>query len=222
MVPFPTRLGSTSDEGLPTASSVAAGTESAARTLGERAVVPGSAVADDPPAVRCDDAAADGLEVPAALTTIMVAMAATTRMTGTRAVMSGWRERNRARDAPAVDEARALETGRVVDDFLVFVVGRAERDGRGGPVGPMGDFDMVFSWVDRGGDEAHTLGGSKRRPGAVSGADDGAPRAHANGRPDARQARCRARRTGAGGTAGLVHRRAGARPVPAGDGQRRR
>src|ERR1700733_15110877 len=181
MVPFPTRLGSTSDEGLPTASSVAAGTESAARTLGERAVVPGSAVADDPPAVRCDDAAADGLEVPAALTTIMVAMAATTRMTGTRAVMSGWRERNRARGAPAVDEARALETGRVVDDFLVFVVGRAERDGRGGPVGPMGDFDMVFSWVGRGGDEAHTLGGSKRRPGTVSGADDGAPRAHAKG-----------------------------------------
>jgi hypothetical protein len=66
-----------------------------------------------------------------------------------------------------VDGARVLDVGRLLDAF--FVAGRAERDGRDG------DFDMLFSLVDRGGDMAHTLGGSKRRPqAAVSGTDEGA------------------------------------------------
>jgi hypothetical protein len=49
-----------------------------------------------------------------------------------------------------------LDVVRLVDWF--FVAGRAGRDGR------LGDFDMLFSLVDRGGATAHTLGGSKRRP----------------------------------------------------------
>ena len=109
-VPFPILLGRTSPDGLPTASRVAAGTESAATTSGDSAVVPVSAVPapDDPPlALRCEDAEAGGLDVPAALITTMVATAATTSPTGTSAVMTGWRERNR-----------------VVVDFFVLVVGR--------------------------------------------------------------------------------------------------
>ena len=105
-------------------------------------MVPGSALADDPPTVRWDDAAADGPELPAALTTTMVAMAATTTSTGTRAASTGWRERNRAGCGAVVDDARALEVGREVDGF--FVAGRADRDR------PVGDFDMVFScdWTE--------------------------------------------------------------------------
>jgi hypothetical protein len=68
---------------------VAAGTDSAATTFGASVVVPGSAVADEPPAVSCEDAAAEGADVPAALTTTMVAMAATTSPTGTSAVRTG-------------------------------------------------------------------------------------------------------------------------------------
>jgi hypothetical protein len=116
---------------------VAAGTESAATTCGDNAVVPvpGVPVPDDPPvALRCDDAEAGGLDVPAALITTMVATAATTSPTGTRAVSTGWRERNRAGGGAApglaveleVDDALVLGAGRLVDvDFFVVAVGRA-------------------------------------------------------------------------------------------------
>ena len=93
------------------------------------------------------------LDVPAALTTTMAAMAATTSPTGTSAVMTGWRERNRegAVASPglalASDDTLDLEPGRTLDVdglfllFLLFVlvVGRAGRDD------PDGDFDMMFS-----------------------------------------------------------------------------
>jgi hypothetical protein len=129
---------------------VAAGTESAATTCGESDVVPVSVpvlVPDDPPvALRCEDADAGGSDVPAALITTMVAMAATTSPTGTSAVITGRRERNRVGgDASAgldlaLDDALDLGAGRVVDvDLLVFLVGRAGRDD------PDGDFDIVFS-----------------------------------------------------------------------------
>ena len=189
-------------------------------TLGDSAVVPvvGRWPTTLPPS-GATTPRRTGWRSRAALTTTMVAMAATTRPTGTRAVMT----RMAGAEPGAVHRrwtrSRALETGRVVTVFLVFVVGRAERDGQVGPCGPMGDFDIVFSWVDRGGGEAHTLGGSKRRPGAVSGADDARGRGPRNGRPDARQARCRARRTGAGGTAGLVAPAGRGTAVPAGDGR---
>src|ERR1700722_3554629 len=160
-VPFPILLGRTSPDGLPTASRVAAGTESAATTCGDSAVVPVSAVPvpDDPVASMCEDAEAGGFDVPAALTTTMAAMAATTSPTGTSAVMTGWRERNRVGAvaspglALASDDTLDLEPGRTLDVdglfllfllFLLFVlfvlvVGRAGRDD------PEGDFDMMFS-----------------------------------------------------------------------------
>jgi len=130
-LPFPILLGSTSPDGLPTASRVAAGTESAATTCGDNAVVPvpGVPVPDDPPvALRCDDAEAGGLDVPAALITTMVATAATTSPTGTSAVMAGWRVRNRVGgdESPGLELELELDVGldlvaeRVVDvDFLV-------------------------------------------------------------------------------------------------------
>ncbi len=132
---FPVLVGRTSPEGLPTVSRVAVGTESAATTWGESAVVPVSAGADEPPvppvpvrpvAERCDDAEAGGLEFPAALITTMVAMAATTSPTGTSAASTGWRERNRVGGALALawawvwdrDDALDLGPGRVVGEFF--------------------------------------------------------------------------------------------------------
>src|ERR1700677_3456063 len=151
-VPFPILLGSTSPDGLPTASRVAVGTESAATTWGDSAGVPASAapvpVPDDPPvAFTCEDAEAGGLDVPAALITTMVAMAATTSPTGTSAVMTGWRERNRVGGGASpgltlgleseLDDALDLAAGRLADeDFFVLVVGRAGRDD------PDEDFDI--------------------------------------------------------------------------------
>ena len=135
--------------------------------------------ADEPPVPdpvdRCEDAEAGGLEFPAALITTMVAMAATTRATGTSAVITGWRERNRAGGAWApvrdwvrawdLDDALDLGPGRVVGAFflvlfvVVSVVGRGRRDG------PDGDFDMVFLLgLGEHGDRAHVLEGSKWRP----------------------------------------------------------
>ena len=85
----PVLVGRTTEDGLPTESSVVVGTVRAASTWGDSVVVPGSAVAAAPPVDRCEDAEADGLEFPAALITTMVAMAATTSTTGTRAVRTG-------------------------------------------------------------------------------------------------------------------------------------
>jgi hypothetical protein len=134
---------------------VAAGTESAATTCGDSDVVPVSAVPvpDDPPvALRCEDAEAGGFDVPAALITTIVAMAATTSPTGTSAATTGCRERNLvgAGACRALALAEALDSGPGpaldVDRFeavlfLVFVfVGR-----RAGRDDPDGEFDMVFS-----------------------------------------------------------------------------
>jgi hypothetical protein len=78
----------------------------------------------------------------------MVAMAATTSPTGTSAVMTGWRERNRVGGGASprldleleLDDALDLAAGRLVDgDFFVLLVGRGGRDD------PDGDFDIVFS-----------------------------------------------------------------------------
>jgi hypothetical protein len=75
----------------------------------------------------------------------MVAMAATTSATGTSAVMTGWRERNRVGgDASPglalgleLDDALDLGAGRLLDvDFFLLLVGRAGRDD------PDGDFDI--------------------------------------------------------------------------------
>jgi hypothetical protein len=80
----------------------------------------------------------------------MVAMAATTSATGTSAVMTGWRERNRVGGGASpglalgleleLDDALDLGAGRLLDvDFFVLLMGRAGRDD------PDGDFDIVFS-----------------------------------------------------------------------------
>ncbi len=141
-MPSPTLLGKTTEDGLPTAFNVATPTDSAATTFDDSAVVSGSDVADEPPALRWEDAAAEGPGLPAALTTIMVASAATTSPTGTNAVRTGWRERNRVgRVAVAAAVAVALAVAEWLADFLV--VCRAERDG------PEGDFDMVVFSLDR-------------------------------------------------------------------------
>ena len=102
--------------------------------------------------VRCEDAAAGGLELPLALITTMVATAATTSPTGTSAAMAGWRDRNRAGGgaAVAVDrvDARDRAARRAVAADLVFLLvfafvfllaGRAGRDD------PVLGLDMVFS-----------------------------------------------------------------------------
>ena len=90
-----TRSGNATDAGLPTASRVALGTANASTTLAASALVPGSPVAADPPLLRCEAAAA-GPGLPVALITTMVATAATTRPTGTRAATTGWRRRKRS------------------------------------------------------------------------------------------------------------------------------
>ncbi len=172
-MPLPTLVGRATEEGLPTASSVAAGTESAATTCGDSAVVPGSAagvVADAdppvpavPPAVRCEEAAADGLPFPAALITTMVATAAITSPTGTSAVRTGCRVRNRpARcGGTAVDDLVVVALRSVLRFVVVvdLVVGRGRRDG------PDGDFDMLFSldWAE-GRQRRRALGSSRWRP----------------------------------------------------------
>jgi hypothetical protein len=138
--------------------------------------VPVAAVADDPPTVRWDDAAADGPDWPAALTTIMVAMAATTTSTGTRAARTGWRERNPACCGPAVDDARALEVGREADWF--FVAGRADRDR------PVGVFDMMFSLLGpRWREGAHARRLDAEAPYALRGTAAGTRHARIEGVP---------------------------------------
>src|ERR1700722_15725851 len=147
------------EEGLPTASSVAVGTLSAATTSGDSAVAPVSAASAAPaapvpaPVVRCEAAAAGGLELPLALITTMVAMAATTSPTGTSAVITGWRERNRAGGGALVPveraDARDWAARRAAALDLVFLLvfafvflllpGRAGRDD------PELELDMVFS-----------------------------------------------------------------------------
>jgi len=91
----------------------------AASTLGDTVGVLGSVLDADPPAVRCDEDA-DGLELPVALSTTIVAIAATTNPTGTRATIRGWRERKLAafdpeegveREVPPLAE-RLLPVGR--------------------------------------------------------------------------------------------------------------
>jgi hypothetical protein len=126
---------------------------------------------DDPPvALRCEDAEAGGLDVPAALITTMVAMATITSPTGTSAAMTGWRERNRAGGGVSprlalgleLDDALDLGAGRLVDvDFFVLLVGRAGRDD------PDGDFDIVFSLDEAGTATGHAC--SKARDGGRGG-----------------------------------------------------
>ena len=116
--------------------------------------MPGSALGADPPVARCDEDAG-GLELPVALSTTMVAMATTTSPTGTSAAIRGWRERKLAargavggaeREVPLL-AARFLVDWFLVDWFLVdwFLVGCGDR------AGPVMDFDMWFSSIDRSG-----------------------------------------------------------------------
>jgi len=90
-------VGGTTDAGLPTASSVAAGTDNDARTLAGRAVAP----------VFAEEAGCDavGDDPPVALSSTIVAMTATTSPTGTSAVSTGCRERNEARAGALRPEA---------------------------------------------------------------------------------------------------------------------
>ena len=112
----PTLLGGTTDPGLPTESSVVGDTDRDATMLCGSAEVPVLAGADVAlPAARCDAVADDGPA--AALITTMVAMAATTRATGTRAL------RRRCRDRKVAAFGDPVLAGRFVDGFLV--VGRA-------------------------------------------------------------------------------------------------
>jgi hypothetical protein len=97
------------------------------------------------PAARCEDAEADGFPLPAALTTTMAAMAATTNPTGIRAVRTGWRVRRRAVGA-GVGRVRTpvLAPVRDLDEFLLLDVGLDLGLGRAGRGDPDGDFDMVM------------------------------------------------------------------------------
>jgi hypothetical protein len=104
----PTRLGGTIDPGLPTESSVADDTDSDARTLCGRAVVPAFApAAAELPVARWEAPPDDGPAV--ALISTIVAMTAITRITGTRAVRTGCRDRKEAALRPLLrDEAPVL------------------------------------------------------------------------------------------------------------------
>ena len=230
VAPFPTLVGRTSPEGLPTASRVAVGTESAATTWGDSAVVPVLVGADEPPvpvpvpdpvAERCEDAAAGGLEFPAALITTMVAMAATTSPTGTSAVITGWRERNRVGGAWAWAGGPGPGTR-----MTPWIWGRGEWRMRSSwrfscwhwwwaaadATAPMGTSTCLFSWIGR----ARRQGARARRleteaagrlPGLMQAAR--VPSTHETGRPGARRRAVRARRTEAGGTGGRARLRGG-------------
>src|SRR5580704_8249216 len=161
-----TRSGNASDAGLPTASRVALGTDNASTTLADSALVPGSPVAACPPLLRWEAAAA-GPVLPVALITTMVATAATTRPTGTRAATTGWRRRKGSCDGTdrcsLVPRGECLSLARAgcARLFEDLGAGRAAR-------GPEVDFDIsTFSCFDVRGWSAHARGsirGPRVRP----------------------------------------------------------
>src|ERR1700683_399662 len=171
------RLGKTSELGLPTTSSVEAGTESAASTAGDNVVVPASSVEPVPAACRCDEPAAALAGPPAVLMMTIVAMAATTRPTGIRAASMGCRERRvvggggaepdcrrRASVADAAPSCLGVVLRADADAFLLVVfdaflgAGRVTRDD---PVGYFG-IGVLLIWPRRR--RAHALGSSMWGP----------------------------------------------------------